>query len=760
MQFLRKSIGVWALLLLVPVLASGQDPDPFEPDTIRVVSVETDPGVAVALPITCWNDEDLGGFSLGFHWSSSDITVDSISFVGGRVPATAFTQVVVENANQLVLIGMVDFTFMNPLLPGDGMIFNIWYNVPGGTMDQFVDIDSSFVPPAGTFTLSPVSGGSVTPQFLGGTIKIGDPQPPPEIVLSPTSFVFNAQVGGGNPTSQVLNIANGGGQTLDWEASWSESWLGVSPDQGTAPSTVVITANIAGLSAGTYADVVTVSAAGATNTPQTFSVTLNLTVPPPTISVTPSSFYFQALQDSAAPAPQDMNIENVGQGTLNWTATESVGWLSLSSYSGTAPSVVTLTPDNTGLTAGVYSTQITISDPTATNSPQMVPVTFEIFSAFPVLNPDPDSIIAVASSSSNPYDRLLLLKNDGGGVMDWSVTKTKPWLSMDIDTGTSVQGSPTGVTLSFDRTQVGFGIHRDTITVSSTNATNSPIKIPVVFWKAEVPQTLNVSTNSLSFSTVECGTFPAVQPQYFNITASQVSPPLDWTLTYSAPWLSATPTGAAMNQTVTVSVQPTGLAPGVYEDTITIFSQYSINPPRKVAVTYTVVTSPPNPNLVADADTLKYFFRWTLVGASDKEVTMYADIGGCVDWQATPTVSWLSAVPDTGTTLDTAVIRGDAVGLALGRYTGGVIFTSNSAANTPFTVPAVLWVYTLGDANGDAIINISDVVYIIEYIFAGGPAPIPLPFVGDVDCSHRTNISDAVHLIDWIFNGGPPPCVY
>ena len=65
---------------------------------------------------------------------------------------------------------------------------------------------------------------------------------------------------------------------------------------------------------------------------------------------------------------------------------------------------------------------------------------------------------------------------------------------------------------------------------------------------------------------------------------------------------------------------------------------------------------------------------------------------------------------------------------------------------------------TFGDANSDGLVNIADVVFIINYIFAGGPRPQPIALVGDADCSGFTNITDAVYLIQYIFASGPPPC--
>lgn len=65
--------------------------------------------------------------------------------------------------------------------------------------------------------------------------------------------------------------------------------------------------------------------------------------------------------------------------------------------------------------------------------------------------------------------------------------------------------------------------------------------------------------------------------------------------------------------------------------------------------------------------------------------------------------------------------------------------------------------YICGDADGNTIVNISDAVSLIAYIFGGGPAPDPL-LSGDGDCNQIVNISDAVYLIAYIFGGGPAPC--
>ena len=65
--------------------------------------------------------------------------------------------------------------------------------------------------------------------------------------------------------------------------------------------------------------------------------------------------------------------------------------------------------------------------------------------------------------------------------------------------------------------------------------------------------------------------------------------------------------------------------------------------------------------------------------------------------------------------------------------------------------------YICGDADGTLVVSISDAVFIVNYIFGGGSAPVPLES-GDADCSGTVTIGDAVYIINYIFGGGPAPC--
>ena len=75
---------------------------------------------------------------------------------------------------------------------------------------------------------------------------------------------------------------------------------------------------------------------------------------------------------------------------------------------------------------------------------------------------------------------------------------------------------------------------------------------------------------------------------------------------------------------------------------------------------------------------------------------------------------------------------------------------------TASTNTADFWTWILGDANHDRTVNVGDAVFIVTYVFRGGPPPYPLK-TGDVNGDCKVNVGDAVYLIGYIFKGGSAP---
>jgi len=64
--------------------------------------------------------------------------------------------------------------------------------------------------------------------------------------------------------------------------------------------------------------------------------------------------------------------------------------------------------------------------------------------------------------------------------------------------------------------------------------------------------------------------------------------------------------------------------------------------------------------------------------------------------------------------------------------------------------------YICGDGNGDGQLDISDITYLVDYLFLGGPEPANIA-AADCNGDGQIDISDLTCFIRYMFDGGPPP---
>ncbi len=64
--------------------------------------------------------------------------------------------------------------------------------------------------------------------------------------------------------------------------------------------------------------------------------------------------------------------------------------------------------------------------------------------------------------------------------------------------------------------------------------------------------------------------------------------------------------------------------------------------------------------------------------------------------------------------------------------------------------------FVFGDASGDGLIDLGDMVYLVNYLYRDGPAPEP-PRAGDANCDGIVDLGDVIYLTNYLFKGGPPP---
>jgi len=142
-------------------------------------------------------------------------------------------------------------------------------------------------------------------------------------------------------------------------------------------------------------------------------------------------------------------------------------------------------------------------------------------------------------------------------------------------------------------------------------------------------------------------------------------------------------------------------------------------------------------------------FSWTVSDDPDPQDSVLYDLHIAVDSSFT-FVNMIYDIPDTFLDYPDS-LSWDT------RYWWRILAHDQNAGETWSSNVLSFRTVTLGDADSSGGVDVDDVVYLINYIFSSGPAPVPL-FAGDADCSSAVDVDDVVYLIAYIFAGGPDPC--
>ena len=110
----------------------------------------------------------------------------------------------------------------------------------------------------------------------------------------------------------------------------------------------------------------------------------------------------------------------------------------------------------------------------------------------------------------------------------------------------------------------------------------------------------------------------------------------------------------------------------------------------------------------------------------------------------------LSVAADLNGTLFAAsftnfVTRINSAGSELKRYAVG---------NGPYHVAVDI---RPGDANGDFEVDLSDLLYMVNYLFQGGEPPVWPHWQGNVNGDYDQDLSDLIYLVSYLFMSGTRP---
>jgi len=64
--------------------------------------------------------------------------------------------------------------------------------------------------------------------------------------------------------------------------------------------------------------------------------------------------------------------------------------------------------------------------------------------------------------------------------------------------------------------------------------------------------------------------------------------------------------------------------------------------------------------------------------------------------------------------------------------------------------------YLPGDADGNGTVDLGDILFLISYLYKGGPVPVPMA-AGDPNGNCVLDLGDVLYLISYLYKGGPAP---
>lgn len=341
---------------------------------------------------------------------------------------------------------------------------------------------------------------------------------PPEITLSNNEVTFIAAAGSTNPASQTVSVTNSGGGTLteltssiSYGAGQPNGWLSAALNQTTAPATLTLQGTTGGLTTGSYFATVAVSSANAANSPQSATVTFNVTssAGAPEIVLSAGAIAFVAQVGGAGPASQSTMLTNGGSGTLTGLVTtvtygigEPADWLSTTLTSNSAPATIMLQAATAALSAGVYHATVLVTSAVAANSPQSIEVTLTV-SSEPLIGLSLSSVTFDGQQGGgDPVSQTVTVSNVGSGTLS-NLDRTiaygggQPigWLTASLNATTA----PATLTLQVVTGALAVGSYTATVGITSGDAGNSPQNVSVTFnvSAAQGPTSLRI-VNDLS----------------------------------------------------------------------------------------------------------------------------------------------------------------------------------------------------------------------------------------------------------------------
>lgn len=380
----------------------------------------------------------------------------------------------------------------------------------------------------------------------------------PVLTITPTQLQFKATVGGSPPAPQLLNIGSIPESSFNWSAAEGAPWLSLGQTGGPGPSAVQAAVDLTGLAVGAYQAPLTITAGSLALSPQVVTATLSVYCPNRSgvdvvLAIDRSgSMDNGPLEDAKAAAKAFVDL-------MNLTTTDQIG---LVSFESSATLDYRLSQDGSAVKQAIDA----LSASGGTNIAQaLAKARTELTGSRH--NPANQSVIVLLSDGASnvggdPAAQAQLAKNEGIHILTIGLGQANAGTLKGIaSTEQDYFRAPTSEQLSEIYAKIAVSVGCDTLAVQ--------------------PQALQFSATQGEKSAAA---------QSIRIDNSNLGS-LNWRLVSGDSWLKASPASGVSPAEVDIAVDITGLAAGVYQGEVTLYSDTALNSPQTVAAILNVAPS-------------------------------------------------------------------------------------------------------------------------------------------------------------------------
>jgi hypothetical protein len=189
----------------------------------------------------------------------------------------------------------------------------------------------------------------------------------------------------------------------------------------------------------------------------------------PELLVEPTEVNFTMELAGALPSQQQVIIENAGLSPIQWSASPTAEWISLSPAVGVTPDTILVSINDGSLPYGDHYAGLKLINLDNHDSSLALPVKLSVTAPF--LDIVPDSLnFRVFAAMGNPIPQMIQINNIGTGTLTWLATENALWFEIDKSSGNQSEQ----VVVTVDIGGLLYGHYYEPLIINSAEAVNSP----------------------------------------------------------------------------------------------------------------------------------------------------------------------------------------------------------------------------------------------------------------------------------------------